>query len=110
IRSAVATARAQKDDVSRSHLIEHIHFASLWTSLQRLGGDAAYGVAGIHATIDLHGRWQVYGLPGVMAGSVPNTPGRRIITVGHDWGMAVRLGALRLPIAGLPVKVHLNMA
>jgi hypothetical protein len=110
IRSAVATARAQKDDVSRSRFIEHIHFASLWTSLQGFGDHGAYGLAGVHATIDLHGRWQVYALPGVMAVSVPNARGRRIVTLGYDWGMALRLGALRLPIAGLPMKVHLNLA
>jgi hypothetical protein len=110
IRSAVATARAQQDDVSRSRFIEHIHFASLWTSLQGFGDHGAYGLAGVHATIDVHGRWQIYALPGIMAVSVPNTRGRRTVTIGYDWGMAVRLGALRVPVAGLPLKVHLNLA
>ena len=110
IRSAVAAARAQKDDVSRSRFIEHIHFASLWASLQKPGGEGTYGLAGIHATIDIHGRWQIYALPGVMAISVKNRWDRRMVTVGYDWGMALRLGALRLPLAGLPVKVHFNLA
>jgi hypothetical protein len=110
IRWAVATARAQKDDVSRSRFLEHIHFASLWSSVQGVGGGRAYGLAGIHATIDVKGRWQIYALPGVMAISVPNSRGQRVVTVGYDWGMAVRLGSLRVPLAGVPVKVHLNLA
>jgi hypothetical protein len=110
IRWGVATARAQKDDLSRSRFLEHIHFSSLWASLQGVGGGRAYGLAGIHATIDVHGRWQIYALPGVMAISVPTVYGRRVVSVGYDWGMAIRLGGLRLPLADLPLKAHLNLA
>jgi hypothetical protein len=109
IRWAVATSRAQKDDTSRSRFIEHIHFASLWTNLQVGSGDRAYGLAGVHATIDVHGRWQIYALPGIMAVSVPDLEGRRAVTIGYDWGFAVRLFNSRIPYAGLPIKVHLNL-
>jgi hypothetical protein len=33
-----------------------------------------------------------------------------MVTIGYDWGMAVRLASLRLPVAGLPLKMHLNLA
>ena len=108
IRWAVATARAQKDDTRRSRFLEHIHFASLWTNLQAGPDDRAYGLAGVHATIDVYGRWQVYALPGIMAVSVPNQVGQRTVTIGYDWGFAVRLFNSHVPYAG-PVKVHLNL-
>ena len=109
IRWAVAAVRAQKDDTSRSRFLEHIHFASLWTNMQAGGGERAYGLAGVHATIDVHGRWQIYALPGIMAVSIPDLQGRRAVTLGYDWGFAVRLFNSRIPYAGLPIKVHLNL-
>jgi hypothetical protein len=109
IRWAVATTRAQKDDTSRSRFFEHIHFASLWTNLQTAPGGRAYGLAGVHATIDVKGRWQIYALPGIIAVSLPNLQGRRTVTVGYDWGFAVRLFNSRVPYLDLPVKVHLNL-
>lgn len=108
IRWAVATARAQKDDTRRSRFLEHIHFASLWTNLQATAEGRAYGLAGVHATIDVYGRWQVYALPGIMAVSLPNLRGQRTVTIGYDWGFAVRLFNSRIPYVG-PVKVHLNL-
>ena len=71
IRVATATARTQMDEPGRSRFLEHIHFASLWTNLEA-GGNRAYGLAGVHATIDVRGRWQIYALPGLMAVSLPN--------------------------------------
>ena len=109
IRWAVATARAQKDDTRRSRFLEHLHFASLWTNLQTASGGRAYGLAGVHATIDVHGRWQIYALPGIMVVSLPSLDGQRNVTVGYDWGFAVRLFNSRVPYLGIPVKVHLNL-
>ena len=108
IRVATATARAQRDDTGRTRFLEHIHFASLWTNLDA-GGSRAYGLVGVHATIDVRGRWQIYALPGLMAVSLPTLQGPRAVTVGYDWGMAFRLFNGRVPYVGLPVKVHLNL-
>jgi hypothetical protein len=110
IRWGIATARAQKDDLTRTRFLEHIHFASLWTSVQGVGGSQAYGLAGVHATIDVKGRWQVYALPGLLAVSVVSPWGQRMVSIGYDWGMAIRLGGLRLPLADVPLNAHLNVA
>ena len=90
-------------------LFEHIHFASLWTNLRAHRGPGVYGLAGMHATIDIHGRWQIYAFPGVVAVSMPNWQGERITTIGYDWGMAIRLFDLRVPYVDIPAKAHLNL-
>ena len=108
LRGTVASASTSQDEPSKTRFIEHLHFASLWTNLD-VGGARAYGLAGVHATIDVRGRWQIYALPGVLAVSVPNLQGRRSVTIGYDWGMAVRLFNARVPYVGIPLKVHLNL-
>jgi hypothetical protein len=109
IRAQIVKARAQKDIPTRIMLLEHMHFAGLWTDLQAHSGPSAYGLAGVHATIDIHGRWQIYAFPGVMAVSVPNRQGERITTIGYDWGFAVRLFDLRVPYFNIPAKAHINV-
>jgi hypothetical protein len=101
-------ARAQVDNTTKKRFFERIHFAGLWTDIQPTG-TSAYGLAGIHATIDLRGRWQIYPFPGVMAVSVPNVQGKRIVTIGYDWGFAVRLFDMRVPVFDLPARAHLNL-
>jgi hypothetical protein len=108
LRYATAVAIARKDHPSRTRFLEYIHFASLSTSMQP-GGERAYGLAGVHATIPIKGRWQVYALPGIMAVSVPTAQGHRSVTIGYDWGMAVRMFDVDLPIIGVPVRTHLNL-
>lgn len=111
LRVATATARAQRDDTGRSRFLEHIHFSGLWTNVDAGGATGrVYGLAGVHATIDVYGRWQIYALPGVVAVSVPNLQGSRTVTIGYDWGMAFRLFNLRIPVIDMPVKAHLNLA
>jgi hypothetical protein len=109
IRMATVASRTQRDEPRRTRFLEHLHFASLWTNLE-VGGNRAYGLAGVHATIDVRGRWQIYALPGVMAVSLPSLEGSRRVTIGYDWGMAFRLFSGRVPYIDLPVKVHLNLA
>jgi hypothetical protein len=108
IRWAIQRARLQKDAPQRTRFSEHIHFASLGTSLQA-SGPRAYSLAGVHATIDVHGRWQVYAFPGVMAVNVPNRDGQRIVTIGYDWGFAIRLFDLQVPILDVPARAHINL-
>ena len=109
IRSQIATARAQKDIPTRTVLLEHIHFAGLWTDLQAQRDSSAYGLAGVHATIDVYGRWQIYAFPGVVAVTVPTREGERITAIGYDWGMAFRLFDVRVPFFNVPAKAHLNV-
>jgi hypothetical protein len=109
IRSQIASARAQQDTPTKTMLFEHIHFATLWTDLQAQRDYSAYGLAGVHATIDIHGRWQIYAFPGVVAVSVPNVQGERITTIGYDWGFAIRLFDLRVPYFNSPARAHLNV-
>jgi hypothetical protein len=109
IRLEIATARSREVPPPKSVLFEHIHFASLWTTVQAGSGPGAYGLAGVHATIDIHGRWQVYAFPGVMAVDLPNGRGERIVTIGYDWGFAIRLFDFRIPYLEVPAKAHLNV-
>jgi hypothetical protein len=109
IRAQISLSRAREDKPSRTALYEHIHFASLWTTPQTQAAPGALGLAGIHATIDIQGRWQIYPFPGVMAVSVPNRQGERIISIGYDWGFAIRLFDFRVPFLDLPAKAHLNV-
>jgi len=57
----------------------------------------------------VHGRWQIYALPGILAVSLPTVYGQRSVTVGYDWGFAVRRFNSRIPYLDFPVKVHLNL-
>jgi hypothetical protein len=108
IGSRIAIAPPPPEKTPNLQLFEHIHFASLWTDLQP-NGPGAFGLAGVHATIDLYGRWQIYPFPGLMAVSVRNLEGKRIVTIGYDWGMAVRLFDMRIPYFNVPARAHLNI-
>lgn len=109
IRAQISLSRAREDKPSRTALYEHIHFASLWTTPQTQAAPGALGLAGVHATIDIQGRWEVYAFPGVMALSVPNRQGERIISIGYDWGLAIRLFDFRIPYLDFPARAHLNV-
>jgi hypothetical protein len=110
IRAEIVKARAQKDEPTKMVWYEHVHFAGLWIDPQpQRGLGGAYGLAGVHATIDVHDRWQIYALPGILAVSLPNWQGERIVTIGYDWGMAVRLFNFRVPFSSTPARAHLNL-
>jgi hypothetical protein len=116
IQSRVATPRTASGSNPRAHVdntvktkfFERIHFAGLWSDIQPQGS-SAYGLAGVHATIDIRGRWQVYPFPGVMAVSMPNLQGKRMVTIGYDWGFALRLFDMRVPYFDIPARAHLNL-
>lgn len=109
IRAEIALSRTRENKPPRTALYEHIHFASLWTTPQTQAAPGALGLAGMHATISVHGRWEIYPFPGVMAVSVPNRQGDRIISIGYDWGFAIRLFDFRVPFFDQPAKAHLNV-
>ena len=66
-------SRSREDKPAKTVLFEHIHFASLWTTVQAQSGLGAYGLAGMHATIDVHGRWQIYAFPRSDGGTICRT-------------------------------------
>jgi hypothetical protein len=77
----------------KSNFMRRIHLDGLWTTTSTQG--RLYGLVGSHLSLVDIGRLQVFGPPGVILLSVPDTDGSRQITLGYTWGVSVRLADMR---------------
>ncbi|MEJ0021617.1 MAG: hypothetical protein WDN47_03465 [Candidatus Doudnabacteria bacterium] len=109
IRRQMSATSIQNERTVKTVLYEHLHVAGLGTNMQAQPSPRAYGLAGLHMTIDIHGRWQMYAFPGVLAVRVPNWDGKQIITIGYDWGFAIRLFDFEIPYFKIPGRAHVNI-
>lgn len=87
-RAATATA-TQDEEVTKSAWWRHLHVDGLWSTTQ--SNTAALGLFGVHATIDIVGRVQVFAAPGLLVVSLPGFSGDRSLSPATDWGMTYRL-------------------
>jgi len=86
---------------------EHVHLDALWPMAQWQSN--VYGVVGVHATITVKGRFQLFVAPGAILLNLPN--GRsRDWQPATDWGVAFRLTDFRFPGTGQWVSLHFNFA
>ena len=108
LRRQTATTRAQKEAPTKSLWWEHIHLDGLWPMAQWNSG--VIGVLGMHATVDMVGRLQVFVAPGAIVLNLPNGRGSREWKPATDWGIAYRIVDFTFPGSGRRASLHLNLA
>jgi hypothetical protein len=106
--SRIAQTRAAVESPQKTLWWERVHVDALWPMTR--AGSNAFGLVGMHTTVHLTTRFQVFLLPGFILMRAPGLDGAMHVSPATDWGFSVRLFDLRVPIAGRPGSVHLNMA
>jgi hypothetical protein len=104
----IAQTRSAIESPQKTLWWERVHVDALWP-MTRAGSDA-FGLVGIHTTVHLTKRFQVFLLPGFILMRAPGLDGATNLSPATDWGFSVRLFDLRVPVVGRPGSVHLNMA
>jgi hypothetical protein len=108
IRRQTANARMQREEVHKTVWWEHLHFDALWPMTQLHG--SVFGVVGMHATIEVAGRFQIFVAPGAILLNLPKDANEREWRPATDWGIAWRLGDFTMPGTDRRASLHLNLA
>jgi hypothetical protein len=108
VRRQTATARIHKEAPTHTQWWEHLHVDALWMMTQ--WGTPVYGVVGMHATLEIAGRLQVFVAPGVMLLNLPGIDGTREWKPATDWGFAYRLVDFKFPGSKRQGSLHVNVA
>jgi hypothetical protein len=108
IADQIAQTRAVVESPQKTLWWERVHVDALWPMTR--AGSNAFGLVGLHTTVHLTKRFQGFMLPGFILMRAPGLDGSQDWSAATDWGFSVRLFDLRVPIAGRPGSVHLNMA
>jgi len=108
IKQQVATTRAQKETEDKSVWWRHIHLDAVWPMTQ--GSSGVWGVVGLHTTIDIAGRTELFLTPGAMLMRVPGPGGADQWKPATDWGLSFRLADFRIPATRRPATLHVNLA
>jgi len=108
MRGQVAAARAQQEAPTKTVWWEHVHLDALWPMAQT--GNSVFGVLGVHATVDIAGRFQVFVAPGAILLSLPNGPDSRELRPAMDWGIAYRCVDFTFPGIERRASLHINLA
>ena len=104
----IAQTRVAVESPQKTLWWERVHVDALWPMTR--AGSSAFGLVGVHTTVHLTKRFQVFLLPGFILMRAPALDGTMNFSAATDWGFSVRLFDLRVPIARRPGSVHLNMA
>jgi hypothetical protein len=91
-----------------SSFLTRVHLDGLWTTAST--GGRFYGLIGSHVSLVDVGRLQVFGPPGVLLLSVPDTDGSRRITLGYTWGLSLRLTDVRVFGPTKDMTLFLNLS
>ena len=97
----------QSETPPKTRWWNHVHLDALWVSPS---AGTAYGVVGMHATLKVVGRWQIFVAPGALLVNVPTSEGTRSWQPATDLGMSYRLLDLRVPGIDRQSTLHLNLA
>ena len=108
LRQQRTAARAQREAPSHSAWWEHVHLDALWPMTQVGGG--VFGVLGVHATLDVVGRLQIFVAPGAILLNVPTSGPSREWRPATDFGFAYRCFDFTLPVSGRRASLHFNFA
>ncbi len=107
LRRQIAGTRAEAEMPAKTVWWEHVHFDGLWPMTQ--WGASVYGVFGVHATVQVAGRLQVFVAPGTMLVNLPSSRGGREWKPATDWGVTFRLVDFRFPGTNQFGTLHLNI-
>jgi hypothetical protein len=108
VRQQTASARTQHEAPTKTIWWEHVHLDALWPMTQWSG--SVYGVLGVHATIDVAGRFQVFAAPGAILLNLPKGKSDREWRPATDYGIAYRLFDFTMPGTDRRASLHLNLA
>jgi hypothetical protein len=104
----IAQARADIEAPQKSKWWERIHIDGLWPMTR--AGSSAFGVAGMHTTLHVTKRFQVFLAPGLILMRLPSIDGTPTWSAATDWGFSYGLFDFRVPRAQRPATLHLNLA
>jgi hypothetical protein len=107
-RRNAAAARAQKEAPTKTVWWEHLHIDAGWPMTEWRG--SVFGVLGIHATVEVAGRFQVFVAPGAIMLNLPTDNGSREWRPATDWGIAYRCFDFTFPGTGRRASLHVNLA
>ena len=107
VRSKILTGRTQGEDSTKRTWWKHVHVDALWLTP---GASMTYGVVGVHVTLNLVGRWQIFAAPGAILMNVPTPQRGRAWQPATDLGLSYRLFDLRLPGSRRQGTLHVNLA
>ena len=108
LRQQTANARMLLEEVHKTVWWEHLHFDALWPMMQLHG--SVFGVVGMHATIEVAGRFQIFVAPGAILLNLPKGASEREWRPATDWGIAWRLADFTMPGTDRRASLHLNLA
>jgi hypothetical protein len=102
------TARTKQEAPARTIWWQHIHLDALWPMAQNTSG--VFGLVGVHATIPLGGRTQMFLAPGAILVRVPDLSGNQQWKPATDWGFTFRVLDFTMPGLRRPGSLHVNLA
>jgi hypothetical protein len=108
VRAQLAAAQTQKEAPTRTVWWEHVHLDAMWPMAQT--GSSVFGVLGVHATVDVAGRFQVFIAPGAIVLNVPTEDNRREWRPATDYGIAYRVADFTFPGVDRRATLHFNLA
>jgi hypothetical protein len=102
------STRAHKEATLRSAWWQHVHLDALWPMTQ--GTSGVFGLVGLHTTIAVSDRVQVFLAPGAILMRVPGVSGNQEWKPATHWGFSYRV--VDFTVAGMrrPVTLHANLA
>jgi len=108
ISQQMAQNRQSHEAQDRTQWWERVHVDGYWP-MTRTGADAV-GVVGMHATMQIAKRIQVFMTPGFILMRVPTLDGGHTWSAATDWGFSYRLFDFQMPMLQRGTSAHLNMA
>jgi hypothetical protein len=105
--SARTSAADAEKPQKKSFFLTRVHLDGLWTTTSTQA--RVYGLVGSHVSLVDVGRLHVFGPPGVLLLSVPDTVGSRRLTLGYTWGVSVRLADIHV-FDGKDMTLFLNVS
>jgi len=107
MRRQTTQTQVQHEAPTKNVWWEYVHFDALWAMPQV--GASVFGVLGMHATVQVAGRFQVFVAPGAILLNLPNGKSREWRPA-TDWGMAYRIVDFTFPGTRRRASLHLNLA
>jgi hypothetical protein len=108
ITQQVAQVRTNSEAPHKTLWWERVHVDALWPMTQ--SGTRGFGVAGVHATMQVSKRVQVFVAPGAILMRLPSLDGTQQWTAATDWGFSFSLFEFRFPGMRRPSTAHFNIA
>lgn len=104
----LAQNRRGHEAQDRTQWWERVHVDAYWPMTR--SGSSAFGVVGMHATMQITKRVQVFMTPGIILMRVPTLDGSHTWSAATDWGFSYRLFDFRMPVLQRGTTAHINMA